>query len=275
MKHTLITSRSNPWVQQWLRFQSKPAERKAAGYVWLEGEHLVTEALNRADVLQHTLESLVVPNTDNGLALLQRLSAQYLAANGKNTVSLTDGLYQSLCTMDSAPNVCAVLRLKASSDTGHSAIDFTSASVVLDTVQDPGNVGTLIRLCAAFGVPQVLLSSGCASAWSAKALRAGQGAQLAVAVHEDVDLAQAYSGFEHNTLPLAATSLAAGSLPLNQTVLVRRMVWIFGNEGQGVSATTQQAATQWVHIPMQGGFESLNVGTAAAICLWQWQQFSQ
>jgi TrmH family RNA methyltransferase len=265
-----ITSRSNPWVQQWLRYQAKPAERKAAGVAWLEGEHLVVEALNRLGTNYFAVDTLIFPSTEAGNAIHQRLASQYAAVSAVNIVWLGDAAYKALCTMDSAPSVCAVLRLAANNPANEQSIA-VAPTVVLDGVQDPGNIGTLIRLCAAFAVPQVLLSTGCASAWSSKALRAGQGAQLAVHVHEDIDLNAAYAVFKRLAMPIAATSLATGSVPLNQVKLTQQMVWVFGNEGQGISLASQAAATQFVHIPMQGGFESLNVGTAAAICLWQWQ----
>jgi TrmH family RNA methyltransferase len=267
MNETLITARSNPWVQQWLRYQSKPAERKAASLAWLEGEHLALEALERIHSQQYAIDSLVFPDTDTGRALFHRLNSEYPVVCDLNIVWLGVSVYKLLSTMDSVPSVSAVMRFFDNIQ----AIEI-APTVVLDGIQDPGNIGTLIRLCAAFAIPQVLLSKGCASAWSAKALRAGQGAQLTVSVIEDVDLACAYHEFQQYKMPIAATSLSQNSKALNQAVLKRQMVWVFGNEGQGIGESSQAAATQLIHIPMQGGFESLNVGTAAAICLWQWQQ---
>ena len=266
MNDVVITSRSNPWVQQCLRYQTKPAERKAAGMAWLEGEHLVIEAIKQISSKKYDIDALVLPNTGIAHALYKRLSSQYAAVNSLNVVWLGESVFKLLCTMDSMPSACVLVRLQATAQAR-----YTDTTVVLDGIQDPGNVGTLIRLCAAFAVPQVMLSAGCASAWSAKALRAGQGAQLLVNVFEDVDLSAAYSEFSQHQLPIAATSLATGSVPLNEMSSASQMVWVFGNEGQGVGTDTQNAATHLVHIPMQGGFESLNVGTAAAICLWQWQ----
>ena len=174
MNETTITSRSNPWVQQWLRYQSKPAERKAAGVVWLEGEHLVVEALNRLPAQRYVIDAVVLPDHAAARTLLKQLTKQYAAFAAINVVWLGESAYKALCTMDSLPSICAVLRLSET----NAIPDYTAPAVVLDGVQDPGNIGTIIRLCAAFGMPQVLLSEGCASAWSAKALRAGQGAQL-------------------------------------------------------------------------------------------------
>ncbi len=274
MNETTITSRSNPWVQQWLRYHSKPALRKAQGLVWLEGEHLVIEALNRLSSKRYQIEALVLPDTELGRALIKRLHSQYAAIQGLDIVWLGLSVHQLLSTMDSSPSISAVLQLQSPSQ-AQAQVNYTLPAVVLDGVQDPGNVGTLIRLCAAFAVPQVLLSTGCASAWSAKALRAGQGAQLSVQIIEEIDLTSSYQQFKHHHMHIATTSLAAGSLALNQAQLSPHMVWVFGNEGQGVSRASQEAASQSIHIPMQGGFESLNVASAAAICLWQWQSQSQ
>jgi tRNA G18 (ribose-2'-O)-methylase SpoU len=297
MKESLITARSNPWVQQWLRYQAKPSARKAAGLVWLEGEHLVQEALKQTQAhtqLQRTprfsgfstfsVLQWVLPHTASGQAMLATLQA----AHGLTDLELPDiiwlgeSVYKALCSMDSLPSVCAVLQINSHAEQNN--IDYSKPAVVLDGLQDPGNIGTAIRLCAAFGMPQLLLSAGCASAWSAKALRAGQGAQLAISVYEDVDLNAVYSGFKAQNLPIFATSLSGNSVSLaNFTSLQdtsvnvsvsKPCVWVFGNEGQGISEASQAAATQCVHIPMQGGFESLNVGSAVAICLWTWQQMA-
>jgi RNA methyltransferase, TrmH family len=277
MKQTLITARSNPWVQKWLRYHSKPSVRKAAGLIWLEGEHLAMEALKQTTqthaVPRFTIMQWIVPNTLAGQAIAAKLYA--LAQHEKHTtidvVYLSESVYKTLCSMDSLPSVCAVLR-----ETTHmQAIDYTAAAVVLDGLQDPGNIGTAIRLCAAFGVPQVLLAAGCASSWSAKALRAGQGAQLSVPVHENLDLAIVYQGFLNRNTPIWATSLSKESITLDKPALAgmtKQMLWVFGNEGQGISALSQAVATQCVHISMQGGFESLNVASAVAICLWAWQE---
>jgi RNA methyltransferase, TrmH family len=270
MKELSISSRSNPWIQQWLRWQSKASDRKAANVVWLEGEHLVVEALNRANTsTRFSLKHIVLPDTASSRDLLQKLSAKSPGII-ESVIWVNETVYTLLCTLNSSPSVCAEVALN-----DKAKVDFHKPTVVLDGLQDPGNVGTVLRLCAAFVIPQLVMSQGCASAWGAKSLRAGQGAQLAVDIIEDADLTQVYEGFALSGIPISATSLAAGSVPLAQfcqTGLKHAMVWVFGHEGQGVSAQTQAAANHLVHIPMQGGFESLNVASAASICLWQWSQ---
>jgi len=141
----------------------------------------------------------------------------------------------------------------------------TGASVWLDRIQDPGNVGTLLRTCAAAGVRRVLLGTGCAAAWSPKVLRAGQGAHFVLALHEQVDLPGALPRLD---VPLAATTLD-GATPLYQADLPSACAWVFGHEGQGVAPELQQAASLRVRIDHEPAVESLNVAVAAALCLFE------
>lgn len=285
MKKNVITARSNPWVQQWLRYHAKPALRKEAQLVWLEGEHLVLEALQQLKQQRFTIIEFILPDNCTGESSAKYLQ-QYINDNINDNIGdkildntrnihtirwvyLSETLYTSLCSMNSTPSICAVLNMNTQLNFEY--IDYTTTTVVLDCIQDPGNIGTIIRLCAAFGISQVILSKGCASAWSLKALRAGQGAQLAINIYENTDLSSVYKQFKAYSIPVFVTSLTKQSLPLLQVDIKETMVWVFGNEGQGVSIISQTAATQSVYIPMNGGFESLNVASAAAICLWTWQ----
>lgn len=138
--------------------------------------------------------------------------------------------------------------------------------MLLDRVQDPGNVGTLLRTCAAAGIRRVLLSEGSAAAWSPKVLRSAQGAHFALAVHERVDLVQAAQRLR---VPLAATTLDDAT-SLYEADLPADCAWVFGHEGAGVSPQLLQAAGLRIRIPHDtSAVESLNVAAAAAICLFE------
>ena len=140
------------------------------------------------------------------------------------------------------------------------------ASGVLDGVQDPGNVGTLLRTCAAAGIKRVFLATGTAAAWSSKVLRSGQGAHFAMQIHEHVDL---LALLPRLSVPLIATALD-GSQDLYDADLPERCAWVFGHEGQGVAGELLAAAALRVRIAHEAGaVESLNVGAAAAICLFE------
>jgi TrmH family RNA methyltransferase len=135
-------------------------------------------------------------------------------------------------------------------------------------VQDPGNIGSMLRSAAAAGVAQVLLSKHCAFAWSPKVLRAGQGAHFCVDIHEDVDLPTWAAGYRASGGDVVAT-VAAGGMSLFAAPLGSRVALAIGNEGGGLSDTLAAEATQRVTIPMHAGVESLNAAAATAVCLFE------
>ncbi len=136
--------------------------------------------------------------------------------------------------------------------------------VLLEDIQDPGNLGALIRCAAGAGVEAVMLSPGCCDAWSPKALRGGQGAQFLVPIEEDADLAAAAG-----RLPGPCHAAVLGAAPkLYDLDLTGPCAFAFGNEGAGLSPALLRACRPFT-IPMPGGTESLNVAAAAAVALFE------
>jgi TrmH family RNA methyltransferase len=136
------------------------------------------------------------------------------------------------------------------------------ALLLLEGVQDPGNVGAIIRSAAAFGVGTVILDRQCADAWSPKVLRAGQGGHFTLAIELTDKLLVAVGDRR------LICTVVAGGTPLREASLGGRIAWAFGAEGAGLSAAVLAEAAERVTIPMAGG-ESLNVAAAAAICLYE------
>jgi TrmH family RNA methyltransferase len=134
--------------------------------------------------------------------------------------------------------------------------------VVLDRLQDAGNVGAILRSAGAFGFRQVVALKGTAALWSPKVVRAGMGAHFGLSLFDaaDPDLLDALQ------VPLVATSSHAGQW-LHTSRLPWPCAWLFGHEGQGVAAEVAARAALAVRIVQPGGEESLNVAAAAAICL--------
>ena len=137
--------------------------------------------------------------------------------------------------------------------------------VFLEGIQDPGNVGAILRSAAAFGAGAAVLDRACADPWSPKVLRAAVGGHFALSVQQVAGLEDALEGF---TGRLVCT-VARDGRPLGEADLAGRIGWIFGSEGAGVSAALQTRAALRVTIPVSPGTESLNVAAAAAICLYQ------
>jgi RNA methyltransferase, TrmH family len=168
-----------------------------------------------------------------------------------------DALFATLSSLESAGRMGFVLGLPQPP-----ALEADAPTVILDGLQDAGNVGTILRSAAAFGFRQVLSMKGTAALWSPKVLRAGMGAHFGLGLMEALE-PDALAALR---LPLLATSSHQGEF-LHRATLPWPCAWVFGHEGQGVSAALAERAARSVRIVQPGGEESLNVAAAAAICL--------
>ena len=245
-----IQSRDNPLLVTLRKLAKDPGGYRKAGLVWLEGDHLCSALLARGLRPQQALIS------DSGWA---RPALRALAQTAPRLLRLPDALMAGLSTLESPAPIGFVLAAPAAP-----AISPQAATVVLDRVQDAGNVGSILRSAAAFGVAQVLALRGTAALWSPKVLRAGMGAHFGLHLVEGLqpdDLAAL-------AVPLVGTSLAT-ELLLPTAALPQPCAWVLGHEGQGVSAELLARCALQLRIPQPGGEESLNVAAAAAVCLYE------
>ena len=247
----LIQSRDNAFFKSLKRLAESGRERRKTGQTLLDGVHLV-EAY---EAVFGSVETLVVTES--------ALNGGEIAAfvENREAVVLADSLMRDLALVDTPSGLLAVVNMPNASV----AVNRENDAILLDNVQDPGNVGTLLRTAAAAGIRQALLSPGCAAAWSPKVLRAGQGAHFALAIHEDVDLA----GFMAEYRGITAVTTLDDATSLYEACWDGPLAWVFGAEGQGVRPELLAAARLRIRIPMPGNVESLNVGAAAAICLFE------
>ncbi len=249
-----IASRDNPRLKTLRRWAASGRARREAGVLLLDGLHLIDALL---DANGH-LEEIIV--SERGLGRPE--IATWLERHRQTAVlKLPDRLFDELVATDTPSGILAVGHLPERIANPDPAAD----CILLDGVQDPGNVGTLLRTAAAAGIRQALLSPGCADAWSPKALRAGQGAQFLLTSHENRDLAAFLRSYRGTGV---ATRLDAAA-SLYDTPLSGPLAWVFGAEGRGVSEPVSAAVGCAVRIPMPGATESLNVAAAAAICLFE------
>ena len=247
----LIQSRDNAFYKQLKKLAESGRERRKTGLMLLDGVHLV-EAYEAAFA---AVDTLVVAES----ALANSEIADLLG--GREAVLLADGLMRELGLVDTPSGLLAIAAMPRQTAT----VDLQADAILLDGVQDPGNVGTLLRTAAAAGVAQAILGPGCASPWSPKVLRAGQGAHFALSIHEEVDLAAFMADYQGTT---AVTTLDRAS-SLYEANWSGPLAWVFGAEGQGVSPQLLAAAGLRIRIPMPGKVESLNVAAAAAVCLFE------
>ncbi len=245
-----IHSRANPLLVQLRKLAQDATAYRKAGLLWLEGEHLCSALRQRGGLPQRA----VLSETGWQSAALRALCA------GVPQVSvLPDALFAGISALESPAAIGFLLPVPPPP-----AIEPMAASLVLDRLQDAGNVGSVLRSAAAFGVRQVLALKGTAALWSPKVLRAGMGAHFALRLHEGLDDA----ALAALRVPLIATS-SHGSVALHDAVLPRPCAWVLGHEGQGVSPALLARCSQQLRIPQPGGEESLNVAAAAAVCLYE------
>jgi len=248
-----ITSPDNPRLKQAVRLIASSRDRRKAGLCVLEGAHLIAAYIEGHGAPETVIVVDVAADTPASRTLLARVPpSRILTISGATWTELTQ-----------LPLEVAVLAVVPTPDPKPGrAADFC---LLLEDLQDPGNVGSILRTAAAAGVAQVFMSRRCAFAWSPKVLRAGQGGHFHLEIFEDVDLvawAQAYRG-------TTVAAVAAGGESLYKADLRGPIAIAIGNEGTGLTDELRRAASRRVTIPMPGNFESLNAAAAAAICLFE------
>lgn len=247
----MIQSRDNPLYKTVCRLAASSRERRKTRHTLLDGLHLIEAYEAVCGPVVH----LLVSESGSRVPEIARYT------EGRARVMIDDALMAGVGVVESPSGLLAVVPVPGAT----AAVDRKNDAILLDGVQDPGNLGTLLRTAAAAGIGQALLSPGCAAAWSPKVLRAGQGAHFALTIHEDADLGAFMANFAGTT----AVTCLDGALSLYEARWGGPLAWVFGAEGQGVRRELIDAASLRVRIPMPGAVESLNVGAAAAVCLFE------
>lgn len=246
-----ITSRDNPLLKELRKLSSEPTAYRKTGRVWLEGDHLCSAALLRG----------IKPSIMVFSESFTPLDRVFIAEGAIKNIVISDKLWSEISGLESPAKMGFVVDLPSALQ-----IIPNVATVILDRVQDAGNVGSILRSAAAFGFKQVIALTGTAALWSPKVLRAGMGAHFGVQLVESASLAD----LSALTIPLVVTSSHQGDFLQNlmqNKQLPQPCAWVMGHEGQGVRAELLEKAAVSVRIGQPGGEESLNVAAAAAICL--------
>lgn len=249
-----ISSPENPQFKALLKLAHSSRERRLAGYSLLDGVHLLQAYQARFGAP----EQIAVSPGGTGNAEIQALLRKL---PDSMPLLLSEHLFKQLSSVATPTGVIALIRTPRLE-----ALPATlETCVLLEDLQDPGNLGSILRSCAAAGVKQIFLSKQAVNAWSPRVLRAGMGAHFCVEIYERADLvalARAFPGRVLVTQRDAARSVF-------DTDLTGSVALVFGNEGAGVSAELMQCAHETIAIPMSAATESLNVAAAAAVCLFE------
>jgi TrmH family RNA methyltransferase len=242
------TSRTSAHVKRWARLCTAKGREEERAYI-VEGEHIVHEA--------HVAQARV---TD--VWVLRGYRGSVCAWQGKTAAvwhTVTEEVMDKITDAQSVPPVAARVQMEEEVE----LLAGMQTVVALDAVQDPGNVGTIIRTAAAFGTDMVLLGHGCADVYHPKTLRAAQGAHFFVPVWRG-DIVEALTLLRQDGVAIAAT--AVDGAPLDASY--GRTCWVLGNEGAGISSASAALCTHRVRIPMRREIQSLNVAVASAIVLY-------
>ena len=251
-----IRSRDNALVKQLIALAHSSRERRKAGLTVLDGIHLVRAYIDAVGEPVAVVISESAQDRPEVIALLGRCQQA-------NQNLFADPLMAAASSLDSPAFMMAIVPTPVPQSIPRDA----DVVLALEDVQDPGNVGSMLRSAAAAGVKHVALSSTCAFAWSPKVLRAAQGAHFSLNLSEGLDLVEFLGGTRCQSLALVPSGPKTTSL--FETDLRGATVFLIGNEGAGLTQQVIEAASDRVTIPMPGKIESLNAAAAGAICLFE------
>ena len=249
-----ITSRDNPLYKRLKALAGSPHQQRRSGRALLEGFHLASAWLDGGGQPEWCVVTDGALAHDEARALVARIDE-------RRVITLPDALFGQLSNVVHGVGMLLLVEIP---DTALPR-RVENTCVILDGVQDAGNVGSILRSAAAAGVQAVFCTPGTAYAWSSKVLRSAMGAHFLLNVFEDVDADALLALVD---APVVITD-SHGAQPIDECDLTGAAAWVFGNEGAGVSQKWRDAAAHRVTIPQPGGMESLNVAAAAAVCLFE------
>lgn len=250
----LLQSRDNPFFKELLKLTGSARQRGKVAQTLLDGAHLLAACLDSGKLPLHILLNAEALNDDEITALLGR-------AAGVPVTQLDDKLFGQLSELKTPTGVLALIDIPQPAATAAQS----RFALLLERIQDPGNLGSMLRSAAAAGCDAVFLSTGCADVWSPKVLRAAMGGHFVLDIHEDRDLPGVAREFPGTLL---AASLQT-TCSLYDCDLRGDAAFLIGNEGAGLSDALLACATETITIPMPGKAESLNAAAATAVCLFE------
>ena len=248
----LIESSSNPKIKKWTKLKQKKYRYQSNEFI-VEGEHLVLEAMN-----SHVVKEILVK--EGSMVHLN------LAFNENHPIYiLKENLFAQIASTETPQPIMAVCEMKST------LIEKQNRLLLLDRVQDPGNLGTLLRSAVAFGFDGVILGEGCVDVYNEKVIRSTQGAIFKIPI-EFHDLKEYTSLLQANGVKVYGTSLQNGK-PLGEIEETVKMAFILGNEGQGVSSEVLSSTDENIFIEMSQNIESLNVSIAGSIIMYHFRLY--
>jgi len=253
-----IHSQDNPHWRELVLCAHSARERRKRGLSFLEGEHLCEAWLDHWGAPRLIAIADSAHQVPSCRALLARAQKQDPSLT---ILSVDDAMWRHLSQLVQGVSLAFLIETPQPSLPERLNED----AIFMDRVQDPGNVGSILRTAVAAGITRVVTAPGTAWVWSPKVLRAGMGAHFALEIHEGVEWVELEARVE---MPRLA-SRPQDATELWSTDLRSPVLWLFGNEGAGLDPLIDPKTVQWICIPQSDRVESLNVAAAAAICLFE------
>lgn len=251
-----ISSRDNSLYKELKQLATSSQAQRRAHRTLLDGVHLCEAYLAQAGTPPLCIVSDSALSQHEVAPILLRCEE-----GGTQCIVLPNALFKTISQVEHGVGLLFVI----DTPVYESSARLSDTAVLLDRLQDPGNLGSILRSAAAAGITDVFCSAGTAFAWSPKVLRAGMGAHFLLRITEDVDLVHL---LQSATVPVLATSSHAEAT-IYEIDLQQPVAWLFGHEGQGISDLLMALTTHWVKIPHLGPMESLNVAASAAVCFFE------
>ena len=249
-----IRSRGNPLFKSLLKLKDSARERRRAGSALLDGIHLVAAYINRVGPPQAIVVSANATETPEIRRLLDNLPSP-------EPIVLAEAQFRELSPVTTPSGILAVVAIPPARPVPRDV----QCCLLVEDVQDPGNLGSILRSAAATGMRHVLLSKGCVDAWSPRVLRGAMGAHHVLVIEERANLSAFACDYQGQVVAAAADAKKS----IFDIDLTQPTAFALGNEGSGLSLELAAQADVHVAVPMAGGLDSINVGAAAAVCLFE------
>ena len=255
-----ITSPSNPLIKE-IKSLYKKKGRWAKNLYLAEGIKIVEECIDNDCPIVNIIYSDELLNTRGGQALFNRIKSY------DRLVHVSDKLYREISDTENPQGILAVIRFEVNSIENLKTRD-NPFLLLLDEVQDPGNMGTIIRTADAFGIDGIIVTEGCVDIYNPKVVRSTMGSIFRTPIFHESDGVKIVEKLKDEGIKIYSTSLE-GSQYIQNANFKEACVLIIGNESKGVSEDLHFMADELIKIPMMGGAESLNAAVASSIIMYE------
>lgn len=250
----MITSNSNQQIKNISALLKSAKERKKQGMFVIEGQRIIADSLKYVPELVDTVY----------------MSESYAGTipDGVRTETVSDSVFAHMCDTVTPQGILAVVKMPCSSYEDVVHADGPVKLLVLENIQDPGNLGTMLRTAEAAGMTGIIMSRDTVDIFSPKVTRATMGSIFRVPFVYTADMGETVRRLQKDGIRVYATYLHGGR-PYRESGYADRAAVLIGNEGSGLKAETAEAADERIFIPMEGQIESLNASVAAALMMFE------